>query len=134
MLIHDAARPLVTEPVIARVVAGARRGEGAVAALPVVDTLKRVGDGGAIATTVPRDRLWRAQTPQGFPRELLERAHREAKAAGTHADATDDAALCEALGIPVRVVQGSERAMKITTEADFARAEALAALPEADDA
>jgi 2-C-methyl-D-erythritol 4-phosphate cytidylyltransferase len=115
---------------IARVVDEARRGHGAIAALPLVDTLKSVDDAGRITSTVPRAGLWRAQTPQGFPREMIERAHREARAAGTHDTATDDAALCEALGLEVRVVRGSERAMKITEEADFARADATAPLPE----
>jgi 2-C-methyl-D-erythritol 4-phosphate cytidylyltransferase len=80
-----------------------------------------------IARTVEREGLWRAQTPQGFPRELIVRAHREAKAA--RVSATDDAALCERLGVAVRAVRGSERAMKITEDADFARAEALFMLP-----
>ena len=130
VLVHDAARPFASPEMIDRVVAEARKGHGAIAALPVVDTLKRVDQTGRIVATVPRAGLWRAQTPQGFPRELLERAHREARAAGTHAQATDDAALCEALGIPVHVVRGSERAMKVTEEGDFARAEALFPLPE----
>lgn len=130
VLVHDAARPLVTDGMIDRVIAEARLGHGAIAALPVTDTLKRVDADGRIEATVPRARLWRAQTPQGFPREMIERAHREARAAGTHASATDDAALCEALGLPVFVVQGSERALKVTEERDFARAEAVAPLPE----
>lgn len=130
VLVHDAARPFASPEMIDRVVAEARKGHGAIAALPVVDTLKRVDETGRIVATVPRAGLWRAQTPQGFPRELLERAHREARAAGTHAQATDDAALCEALGIPVHVVRGSERAMKVTEDGDFARAEALFPLPE----
>jgi 2-C-methyl-D-erythritol 4-phosphate cytidylyltransferase len=115
---------------IDRVIAEARKGHGAVAALPVVDTLKRVDADGRITATVPRDGLWRAQTPQGFPREMIERAHREGRAHGTHASATDDAALCEALGLPVYVVRGSERALKVTEEVDFARAEALHPLAE----
>lgn len=126
VLVHDAARPLVDVAMIARVIAEARKGHGAIAALPVVDTLKRVGDDGRITETVDRRGLWRAQTPQGFPRAVLERAHREAKAGGWHGEATDDAALCERLGIPVHVVQGSERALKVTDERDFARAELLA--------
>jgi 2-C-methyl-D-erythritol 4-phosphate cytidylyltransferase len=130
VLVHDAARPLVTDGMIARVTASAKRGMATIAALPVVDTLKRVSDAKQITETVARDGLWRAQTPQGFPREMIERAHREAKAAGAHAAATDDAALCERLGISVSVVLGSERAMKITDEADFARAELLAGLKD----
>lgn len=130
VLIHDAARPLVPDGVIDRVVAEARKGHGAVAALPVVDTLKRVDADGRITATVPRDGLWRAQTPQGFPVEMIVAAHREARARGIHADATDDAALCEALGHPVHVVRGSERAMKVTEEKDFALVELLQAVPE----
>lgn len=130
VLIHDAARPLASDEMIDRVVVEARKGHGAIAALPVVDTLKRVDADGRIVETVSREGLWRAQTPQGFPRELIERAHREARANGTHAAATDDAALCELLGIPVHVVRGSEKALKVTEEGDFARAEAFQSLPE----
>jgi 2-C-methyl-D-erythritol 4-phosphate cytidylyltransferase len=134
VLIHDAARPLVSRAVIARVLDEARKGHGAVAALPLVDTLKRVDVSGRISATVVREGLWRAQTPQGFPRDVIVRAHAEVKVAGIHATATDDAALCEAIGVPVHVVRGSERAMKITDEADFARAELLAGLNGPDDA
>jgi len=130
VLVHDAARPLVGDDTIDRVVTAVRAGGGqcAIAALPVVDTLKEVDDAGRIVRTVERERLWRAQTPQGFPRGVIVRAHREAKA--QRLSATDDAALCERLGIAVIVVRGSERAMKITDESDFARAEALFTLPE----
>jgi 2-C-methyl-D-erythritol 4-phosphate cytidylyltransferase len=129
VLVHDAARPLVGDDTIERVVTAVRAGQCAIAALPVVDTLKEVGeDGATIIRTVEREGLWRAQTPQGFPRTTIVRAHREAKA--QRLSATDDAALCERLGIPVVVVRGSERAMKITDESDFARAEALFTLPE----
>jgi 2-C-methyl-D-erythritol 4-phosphate cytidylyltransferase len=128
VLIHDAARPFVSDATIDRVVASVREGKCAIAALPLVDTLKAVGDGSAIERTVPRDGLWRAQTPQGFPREVIVRAHRDART--NHIDATDDAGLCERLGIRVEVVKGSERAMKITDESDFARAEALFPLGE----
>lgn len=123
VLVHDAARPLVTDETIERVVAKAREGQCAIAALPVVDTLKEVDEHGCVLRTVERERLWRAQTPQGFPRATIVRAHREART--QRISATDDAALCERLEIPVCVVKGSERAMKVTDEADFARAEAL---------
>ena len=96
--------------------------------MPVVDTLKRVDAEGRILETVERSGLWRAQTPQGFPRAMLERAHAAARREGIVA--TDDAALCERLGLPVRVVRGSERALKVTEEGDFLRAEALAAVAE----
>lgn len=129
VLVHDAARPLATPAMIDRVIEAARKGTGAIAALPVIDTLKEVDADGRIVRTVDRAHLWRAQTPQGFPREMIFRAHREARAAGV--TATDDAALCERLGLPVVVVRGSERALKVTEEADFARAEALFPLAEA---
>ena len=128
VLVHDAARPLVPNDVIDRVVDAARTGRGAVAALPVVDSLKEVDGDGNVVRTVDRTRLWRAQTPQGFPRAMIERAH--AAARREHLTATDDAALCERLGLPVRVVRGSERSLKVTEDADFARAEALYPLAE----
>lgn len=120
-LIHDAARPLVDDALIERVVARARAGECVVPGLPVVDTIKEVGDENKVVRTLSRERLRRVQTPQGFPRAVLERAYAESR----DTSATDDAALCERLGIPVTVVQGSERAMKVTDESDFARIEAL---------
>ncbi len=128
VVVHDAARPLVTAATIDRVIAEARKGHGAVAALPVVDTLKRVDPAGRIVETVDRATLWRAQTPQAFPREMLVHAHEAARESGI--SATDDAALCERLGLPVVVVPGSERALKVTDEADFARAESLYMLAE----
>lgn len=128
VLVHDAARPLVSDATIDRVVTHVRAGTPAIAALPEVDTLKEVDASGRIVRTVSREGLWRAQTPQGFPRELIVRAHREAAVVGV--SATDDAALCERLGVSVFVVRGSERAMKVTDESDFARAEALFALKE----
>jgi len=128
VVIHDAARPLVSSDTIARVIEEARKGNGAVAALPVADTLKRVESSGKIVETVDRFGLWRAQTPQAFPRKIIERAHREAREADRIA--TDDAALCEQIGLPVVVVRGSERAVKITEEIDFALAEALSIFRE----
>jgi 2-C-methyl-D-erythritol 4-phosphate cytidylyltransferase len=123
VLVHDAARPGVTASMIERVIDAVRRDGAAIAALPVADTLKAVDAEGRITRTVDRAGLWQAQTPQGFRRELIQRAHREAQAAKV--DATDDAALCERIGVPVTVVPGDARAMKVTEEADFARVEAL---------
>jgi 2-C-methyl-D-erythritol 4-phosphate cytidylyltransferase len=125
VLVHDAARPLVDAETIDRVVGTARTGTGAVAAIPSVDTLKEVDGHGRVVRTLERDRIWRAQTPQGFPRDMIERAYADARR--ERISATDDAALCERLGFPVEIVQGSERAMKVTDESDFARLEALAA-------
>ncbi len=128
VLIHDAARPLVSDALIERVVVAARGGEAVVPALPVVDTVKEVNEDGHVVRTVDRTRLWRVQTPQGFPRDLIVRAHAEAHRA--RLAPTDDAGICEWLGIPVRIVRGSERALKVTEDADFARAEVLSLLPE----
>ena len=122
-LVHDAARPFVDDATIDRVIAAARAGNAAVPALPVVDTLKQADAGGRVVGTVPRDGLWRAQTPQGFPRTMLEDAY--VRARKERRSATDDAALCEHYGFPVVVVAGKERLMKITDESDFARAEAM---------
>lgn len=124
-LVHDGARPFVQRGVIDAVIRLAREGQGAVAAVPVSDTLKEAAVAGPdrVERTVDRARLWRAQTPQGFPREVLERAHRSAVA---NADATDDAALVEALGVPVRLVPDSIQNLKITTSDDLALAELLA--------
>ncbi len=123
VLVHDAARPFVSREVIDAVIAVARDGDGAVAALPLTDTLKASNGDGIISATLDRAGLWRAQTPQGFPRAMLEHAHREATTG--HA-ATDDATLVEALGYRVRVVPDSPVNLKVTSPADFQIAQALA--------
>lgn len=128
VLVHDAARPLVDLPTIDRVITAVRDGTPAIAALPVVDTLKETDAAGIIVRTVDRSTLWRAQTPQGFPRAMIVEAHRRARS--ERVTATDDAALCERLGHVVRVVRGSERALKVTDAGDFARVEALFAVSE----
>jgi 2-C-methyl-D-erythritol 4-phosphate cytidylyltransferase len=128
VVIHDAARPLATSETIGRVIDEARKGHGAVAAIPVTDTLKRVDSSGKIVITVERTGLWRAQTPQAFPRDAIERAYREARESERFA--TDDAALCEQIGLTVVAVRGSERAHKITEEKDFALVEALSIFRE----
>jgi len=119
--VHDAARALVTPELVGRVVADAASRGAAIVAAPLEDTLKAASLG-AITRTVPRAGLWRAQTPQAFRRELLERAHAEA-----HGTATDDAALVEALGVEVRITEGDAMNFKITREADLALAEAVLA-------
>ena len=128
VVVHDAARPLVTLRMIDDVISEARKGRGAAPGLPVVDTLKRIDQTGVIMDTIDRTDVVRIQTPQAFPRDMIEQAHASAVTEGI--TATDDAALCERLGMKVGVVPGSERAMKITTEADFIRAEALSILRE----
>jgi 2-C-methyl-D-erythritol 4-phosphate cytidylyltransferase/2-C-methyl-D-erythritol 2,4-cyclodiphosphate synthase len=120
VLIHDGARPLVSAAVIDRVLQALDRTPGAVAALPVTDTLKREQDG-LVADTVARQGLWRAQTPQGFHYPAILAAHR----AVAGAELTDDAAVAERAGLPVALVQGSPRNLKVTTTEDLARAEAI---------
>lgn len=131
VLIHDAARPFVTADILDRVLAALQRGPGAIAAVPLADTLKRAGPGGRIETTLDRAGLWRAQTPQGFHfREIL-RAHEQALAAGRE-DLTDDAAVAEWAHIPVALVDGGEANVKLTTTEDLARAtRAIGAAPAA---
>jgi 2-C-methyl-D-erythritol 4-phosphate cytidylyltransferase len=126
VLVHDGARPFVDRGVIEAVIAFARAGEGAVPAVPLSDTIKEASaaDSTLIRRTHPRARLWRAQTPQGFPRAVLEEAH--ARAARDGHRATDDAALVEVLGLPVRLVLDSSRNLKVTTPEDLALAELLA--------
>jgi 2-C-methyl-D-erythritol 4-phosphate cytidylyltransferase len=127
VVVHDAARPFVTDEAIAEVICEARKGHGAIAALPMVDTVKETEDDKRISRTVSRTRLWRAQTPQAFPRDLLVQAYTSSRRHSLP-PATDEASLLENAGLPVVIVPGSELAMKITEEADFARAEALHAL------
>lgn len=126
VLVHDAARPFVDPEVIGAVIAVARKGEGAVPAVPLSDTLKEatLGDPTLVARTRPRANLWRAQTPQAFPRAALEKAHTHAVRCGHRA--TDDAALVEAIGLPVRLVADSARNLKVTTREDLALAQLLA--------
>jgi 2-C-methyl-D-erythritol 4-phosphate cytidylyltransferase len=124
VVVHDAVRPLVEPAAIAACVAAARAHGAALAATPVADTVKRVRDD-IITETVPRAGLWLAQTPQVFRLELLRRAHAEAARLGIVA--TDDAALVERLGVPVRIVPASHLNRKITTPDDLAWAEAMVA-------
>lgn len=119
VLIHDAARPFVTVGVIDRVLAALTTHVGAIPALPQADTLKRAGEGGAIAGTVDRAGLWRAQTPQGFHFGHILAAHK----AAVGQTLTDDAAVLEAAGGTVRLVQGAEDNGKVTTADDLRRAE-----------
>jgi 2-C-methyl-D-erythritol 4-phosphate cytidylyltransferase len=126
VLVHDGARPFITAEVIGRVLDACAEG-GAIAAVPVTDTIKEVAGDGTITGTPDRSRLWQAQTPQGFPRAALVRAYARARQEG--AAATDDAALYERYVGPVRVVAGSYRNLKVTRPEDLAIAEALALAP-----
>ena len=115
-LVHDAARPLLPEEVIERVIAPLGEGwDGAVPGLRVSDTLKKVGEDGGVVETVSRDGLWAVQTPQAFVADVLRRA------VSSGAEATDCAGLVEAGGGRVKVVPGDPRLAKVTTADDLAK-------------
>jgi 2-C-methyl-D-erythritol 4-phosphate cytidylyltransferase len=123
VLVHDAARPLVDDGVVERVLGALGEGfDGAVPALPVPDTVKRVRPGGVVVETVARDDLVGAQTPQAFLAPALRRAFE-----GDVANATDCASLLEQAGGRVAVVDGDPRLLKVTTTADLGLVEALLA-------
>ena len=125
--VHDAARPCLTDAWIDKIFQAAEKTGAAIYAIPVGSTLKRVGADHKIQETIARDRLWEAQTPQVFRRQLLLDAY--AKRAGLQA--TDDAQLVERLGHPVTIVPGSPINLKIATKEDLRLAEqALKALPK----
>jgi 2-C-methyl-D-erythritol 4-phosphate cytidylyltransferase len=118
VLVHDAARATTPSSLFAAVAAAVAAGAPAVVpGLPVADTIKQVDETGTVVETLPRATLRAVQTPQGFRRDVLERAH----AARLPGSVTDDAALVEALGLPVLVIPGDPLAHKITTPADLDR-------------
>lgn len=122
VVVHDAARPLAGPDLFERALAALDDAPGAICAIPVADTVKRV-DGGVVAGTLDRSVLWRAQTPQAFRlADLI-----AATAGSDAADATDEAVLLERAGKVVAIVQGDERNIKVTGPADLAMAEALVA-------
>lgn len=122
--VHDAARPLVTSDLFDSCIVAARETGGAIAAVPVTDTLKRV-EGGRILGTLPREHTWAAQTPQAVELSLLRQAFAGAAASGR--EFTDEAGLLEALGITVTVVPSTPTNLKITRPDDLELAEALLA-------
>lgn len=124
VLVHDGARPLLRAADVRLGMSQVREGRGAVLATPVVDTVKIVdANDMTVVETLPRERLWAAQTPQFATRSDLERAHREAASRGV--EGTDDAALLEMIGIRVAVVPSSGENFKVTVPEDLARAELL---------
>jgi len=122
--IHDAARPFPPREGVEQAIAAAREHGGALLAIPMTDTVKRADAGGKIIETLDRDRLWLAQTPQVFQRALLARAFEAVEKAGL--DLTDDAAALEFIGHAPHLVMGSIENLKITTPADWPRAEDIA--------
>lgn len=121
VLIHDAARPFATAALFDRVAQALEAAPGVCAALKVVDALRREGADGRCGDSVSRDGLWRAQTPQGFHFDAILEAHRAARAG-----APDDVEVAVQAGLPVAFVEGEAENFKVTTPADFARAERLA--------
>ena len=120
IVVHDAARPLVSEEVILRVIAALGEGfDGAVPGLPLADTVKRV-QSGVVVETVPRDELVTVQTPQAFVAPVL-RAALKALSDESSQSPTDCASLVEANGGRIRVVEGDEKLLKVTTRADLER-------------
>jgi 2-C-methyl-D-erythritol 4-phosphate cytidylyltransferase len=124
VLIHDGARPFVSERDISGVIAVARGGGCAVLGARATDTVKTADDGGFVEATLPRGRTWLAQTPQGFPYEIIMDAHRRAALEGFAG--TDDSVLVERLGIRVVMVEGGHYNMKVTEPGDMPLAERLA--------
>jgi 2-C-methyl-D-erythritol 4-phosphate cytidylyltransferase len=121
VVIHDAARPLVSEELVRACIASVEAGaDGAVAAAPVTDTIKEADSDGNVIRTLDRSTLWSIQTPQAFRADVLRRALQ-----GDVANATDDASLVEALGGEVRIVEAPARNFKITWPEDLERAESL---------
>jgi 2-C-methyl-D-erythritol 4-phosphate cytidylyltransferase len=127
VLVHDAARPLLSPAIVRAVLAGVAGADGAIAARPVADTLKRAGPEGepVIAATIDRAPLWAAETPQAFLAPALRRAVAAAREEGRLAAATDCASLVEAIGGRVRLVPTPGPNLKVTTPADLALAEHL---------
>jgi len=122
ILVHDAARPLIDERSIQRLCHSLKSYQAAILAVPVKPTIKQVDEKNlCIKQTLPRHLLWEAQTPQGFHREVLIKAHQQS----IKEEATDDAFLVERLGIKVKVVMGGYRNIKITTSQDLDLAERL---------
>jgi 2-C-methyl-D-erythritol 4-phosphate cytidylyltransferase/2-C-methyl-D-erythritol 2,4-cyclodiphosphate synthase len=124
VVIHDAARPFVTDDTIRRTIAAAAETGAAIAALVARDTVKRAGANGIVSATLPREEIYLAQTPQAFRTSVL----KEALALGI--DATDEAMLAEQAGHAVQIVEGDPRNLKITTPADLAMAERLLGLTQ----
>jgi 2-C-methyl-D-erythritol 4-phosphate cytidylyltransferase len=124
VLVHDGARPLVTPELIETVLTAAAETGAALCAVPVTDTVKRADAAGLVESTVSREHLWLAQTPQAFRCDILLRAHEELEG-----DFTDDAAMVETLDLPIRIVMGSARNLKITTPEDLDLAEAMLGIP-----
>jgi 2-C-methyl-D-erythritol 4-phosphate cytidylyltransferase len=118
VLIHDGVRPLVSEDLIARVIEAAKENRAVITALPAKDTVKEVGENAFVVKTYARQKVWLIQTPQVFRYEDILMAHQRAIQENWQ-EATDDALLMEKVGIPVKVIEGSEDNIKVTTPRDL---------------
>ncbi len=123
VIVHDGVRPFVTDEIIFECIAAAAECGAAVTAVPVTETIKVANENAFIVETPPRQKLWTVQTPQVFRKSLLIQAHQAAQA--QQIIATDDAALVEQLGYPVKLVEGTYSNLKITTPEDLLIAETL---------
>ncbi|MDY0187621.1 MAG: 2-C-methyl-D-erythritol 4-phosphate cytidylyltransferase [Syntrophus sp. (in: bacteria)] len=123
IVVHDGVRPFVAEETLSQVICAALRFGAAIAGVPVTDTVKQSDGAGNISRTLNREALWLAQTPQAFQRRILQEAYLKAAEEGFHG--TDDASLVEHLGIPVKLIPGSYRNIKITTPDDLVLAGAF---------
>jgi 2-C-methyl-D-erythritol 4-phosphate cytidylyltransferase len=124
VLVHDAVRPLIDRATIERTIEAVAKHGAAIVGVPAIDTIKQVertADGAIISTTIPRERIMLAQTPQGFRCGLLRHIFREAEADGFLG--TDEASLAERAGVPVAVVMGAAHNFKITQPGDLELAE-----------
>lgn len=128
VVVHDAARPFASPALFSRVIAASSRTGAALAALPCTDTVKQA-KAGRVESTLDRDTLWMAQTPQAFAKDVLERAY--AQLGDRLSTFTDEAALVEAAGTPVELVPGEKENFKVTDADDLARARARVELPAA---
>ncbi len=122
ILIHDGVRPFIEKALIERVVSAAEKDRAVITALPARETVKEIDEKNTVIKTLDRRRVWLVQTPQVFRYEDIMAAHEKALQEGWE-EATDDALLIERMGIPVRVIEGSEHNIKITTphDLDFVR-------------
>ena len=123
ILIHDGARPLVTEDVIRRTLLAAQNSGAAICAVPVKDTIKQADSDGNVLATIPRESLWAVQTPQVFRADLIRRAYENAYVHNHYG--TDDASLVEYLGEKIKIVTGDYENIKITTPEDIPTAEQI---------
>lgn len=123
VVIHDGVRPFVPVDLIDRLLEETRQWKAVVAGIPPGETLKEISSAGEVVRTLDRDHFWIIQTPQCFESHLILQAHRKAREEGFYG--TDDAALVERLGVPVKVVVGSRFNIKMTTPEDLVLGEAL---------